>query len=58
MGFLEQAIGEFGRHMKIERNLSEHTREGYLTDLKQFQTFWRRWRFPAGWKRRFPSIRW
>ncbi len=39
MGFLEQAIGEFGRHMKVERNLSEHTREGYLTDLKQFQTF-------------------
>ncbi len=39
MGLLEQAIGEFGRHMEVERNLSEHTRDGYLTDLKQFQTF-------------------
>ncbi|MDP2838898.1 MAG: site-specific integrase, partial [Syntrophales bacterium] len=39
MGLLEQAIDEFGRHMKVERNLSEHTRDGYLTDLKQFQTF-------------------
>jgi integrase/recombinase XerC len=39
MGILEQAIGEFDRHMKVERNLSEHTRYGYLTDLKQFQTF-------------------
>ena len=39
MGILEQAIGEFDRHMKVERNLSEHTRDGYLTDLKQFQTF-------------------
>ena len=39
MGILEQAIGEFDRHMKIERNLSDHTRDGYLTDLKQFQTF-------------------
>ncbi len=39
MGFLEQAIGEFDRHMTVERNLSEHTRDGYLTDLRQFQTF-------------------
>jgi integrase/recombinase XerC len=39
MGLLEQAIGEFGGHMKFERNLSEHTMDGYLTDLKQFQTF-------------------
>jgi integrase/recombinase XerC len=39
MGLLDQAIEEFGRYMKIERNLSEHTSEGYLTDLKQFQTF-------------------
>jgi integrase/recombinase XerC len=39
MGLLEQAIGEFGRHMHVERNLSEHTRVGYLTDLKQFRVF-------------------
>ncbi len=39
MGLLEQAIGHFGRHLQIERNLSSHTREGYLTDLKQFQSF-------------------
>ena len=39
MGLLEQAIGGFGRYMKVERNLSSHTREGYLTDLKQFRTF-------------------
>lgn len=39
MGLLAQAIGEFGRHMTIERNLSKHTTEGYLTDLKQYQAF-------------------
>ena len=39
MGLLEQAIGGFGRYMKVERNLSSHTREGYLTDLKQFRAF-------------------
>jgi integrase/recombinase XerC len=39
MGLLEQAIGHFGRHLQIERNLSSHTKEGYLTDLKQFQAF-------------------
>jgi integrase/recombinase XerC len=39
MGLLEQAIDEFGKHMQVERNLSEHTRAGYLTDLKQFRTF-------------------
>ncbi|MBN2437023.1 MAG: tyrosine recombinase XerC [Deltaproteobacteria bacterium] len=36
---MEQAIGGFGRYMKVERNLSSHTRKGYLTDLKQFRTF-------------------
>lgn len=39
MGILEQAISEFDRHLKVERNLSGHTRDGYLTDLKQFQIF-------------------
>ena len=39
MGLLEQAIGGFGRYMKVERNLSDHTREGYLADLKQFRAF-------------------
>jgi len=39
MGLLEQAIGHFGRHLQIEKNLSSHTKEGYLTDLKQFQSF-------------------
>jgi integrase/recombinase XerC len=39
MGLLEQAIDGFGRYMKVEKNLSFHTREGYLTDLKQFRTF-------------------
>jgi integrase/recombinase XerC len=39
MGLLEQAIGGFGRYMKVERNLSSHTRKGYLTDLKQFRAF-------------------
>ena len=39
MGLLEQAIGGFGRHLQVERNLSVHTKEGYLTDLGQFQAF-------------------
>ena len=39
MGLLEQAIDGFGRYMKVEKNLSFHTREGYLTDLKQFRAF-------------------
>jgi integrase/recombinase XerC len=39
MGLLEQAIGGFGRHLQVERNLSAHTKDGYLTDLCQFRTF-------------------
>jgi integrase/recombinase XerC len=39
MGLLEQAIGGFCRHMQLERNLSVHTRKGYLTDLEQFRVF-------------------
>lgn len=39
MGRLEEAIEGFGRYLKVERNLSSHTLEAYLTDLKQFETF-------------------
>jgi integrase/recombinase XerC len=39
MGLLEQTICEFGRHLQVERNLSSHTRKGYMTDLDQFRTF-------------------
>jgi integrase/recombinase XerC len=39
MDLLEQAIKGFGRHLQVERNLSVHTREGYLTDLDQFRIF-------------------
>jgi integrase/recombinase XerC len=39
MGLLEQAIGGFGRHLQVERNLSVHTQQGYLTDLNQFRAF-------------------
>ncbi|MHB8769748.1 MAG: tyrosine recombinase XerC [Syntrophales bacterium] len=36
---LEQAIGEFDRHMTVERNLSERTRRSYLSDLGQYRVF-------------------
>jgi integrase/recombinase XerC len=39
MDSLKRAVEDFGRYIKIERNLSEHTVEGYLTDLRQFQEF-------------------
>ncbi|MDI6776404.1 MAG: tyrosine recombinase XerC [Syntrophales bacterium] len=36
---MEKAIGDFARHMEMERNLSHHTRKNYLTDLRQFKAF-------------------
>ncbi len=36
---LEQAIQEFDRHMSVERNLSDQTRRGYLSDLRQYRAF-------------------
>ncbi len=39
MVFFEQAIGGFGRYMKVERNLSPRTSEAYLNDLQQFGVF-------------------
>jgi integrase/recombinase XerC len=47
MDRLEQAIEAFGRHMAIERNLSARTKEGYLSDLRQFRDFLLK-RSPAG----------
>lgn len=48
MGILEGAINGFSRYMKVEKNLSFHTREGYLTDLKQYQAFLESPRFAGG----------
>lgn len=39
MGQLERAIAEFGRHMEVERNLSEKTTKSYLSDLGQYRAF-------------------
>lgn len=36
---LEKAIEEFDRHMAVEKNLSDQTRKGYLSDLRQFRAF-------------------
>lgn len=39
MTSLNQAIADFGRHIRIEKNLSPHTVAAYLKDLEQFQQF-------------------
>jgi integrase/recombinase XerC len=39
MNLLDQAIAEFGRHMEVERNLSEKTTKSYLSDLGQYRAF-------------------
>lgn len=36
---LTGAIEAYGRHLQYGRNVSEHTRSGYLGDLRQFQAF-------------------
>ncbi len=38
---MEQAVRDFATYLEAEKNLSPHTRTGYLTDLKQFQDFLR-----------------
>ena len=39
MKLLELAIAEFGRHMEVERNLSDKTTKCYLSDLRQYKDF-------------------
>jgi integrase/recombinase XerC len=36
---LKQAIQEFDRHMTVEKNLSDHTRKSYISDLRHYQVF-------------------
>jgi len=36
---LKEAIADFGRHIRVEKNLSGHTVTAYLADLMQFQEF-------------------
>ncbi len=36
---MDRAIRYFGRHLKIERNVSPHTLRNYLSDLSHFQSF-------------------
>jgi len=36
---LNEAIQEFDRHMAVEKNLSEQTRRGYISDLRQYREF-------------------
>lgn len=32
----DPAVGQFGRHLRAERNASDHTLAGYLSDIRQF----------------------
>lgn len=36
---MEKDIQDFAVHLKIERNLSDHTRRSYLSDLRQFRGY-------------------
>jgi integrase/recombinase XerC len=36
---LKDAIQEFDRHMAVEKNLSDQTRKGYMSDLRQYREF-------------------
>lgn len=36
---LSEAIEEFDRHMGVEKNLSDKTRKGYMSDLRQYREF-------------------
>jgi integrase/recombinase XerC len=47
MSLLDEAISDFARHMRIERNLSPHTWKSYLADLGQFRVFLERRTSPA-----------
>ena len=47
MSFLEEAISDFARHMRVERNLSPHTWKSYLSDLGQFRVFLEKRASPA-----------
>jgi len=52
---LKKAVEDFGRHIKIERNLSGHTVEAYVTDLRQFQEFIARSDNAAAQKKEIPD---
>ena len=36
---ISEAIEEFDRHMGVEKNLSDQTRKGYMSDLRQYREF-------------------
>jgi len=38
---IDSALRQFGTHIEIERNLSDHTKRNYLSDLYQFREFLR-----------------